>query len=57
MIAAGNNAERKIYLFGQQHMGRRNEGFCICSMIKGEINALEAVEMLMGRKTKNEMQI
>lgn len=30
---------------------------CICSMIKGEINALEAVEMLMGRKTKNEMQI
>jgi len=30
---------------------------CICSMIKGEINALEAVELLMGRKTKNEMQI
>jgi len=29
----------------------------ICSMIHGEINALEGVEMLMGRKTKNEMQI
>ncbi|MBQ9960923.1 MAG: NAD(P)H-dependent glycerol-3-phosphate dehydrogenase [Firmicutes bacterium] len=29
----------------------------ICSMIHGEINAMEGVEMLMGRKTKNEMQI
>ena len=30
---------------------------CICSMIEGKINAIEAVEILMGRKTKNEMHI
>ncbi|MBR5129476.1 MAG: NAD(P)H-dependent glycerol-3-phosphate dehydrogenase, partial [Firmicutes bacterium] len=30
---------------------------CICLMIEGKINAIEAVEILMGRKTKNEMQI
>ena len=30
---------------------------CICQMIKGEIDALEAVSLLMGRKTKNEMHI
>ena len=30
---------------------------CICLMIEGKINAMEAVEILMGRKTKNEMHI
>lgn len=30
---------------------------CICLMIEGKINAIEAVEILMGRKTKNEMHI
>lgn len=30
---------------------------CIYKMIQGEIDALEAVNMLMGRKTKNEMHI
>ncbi len=30
---------------------------CICLMIEGKINANDAVEILMGRKTKNEMQI
>ena len=30
---------------------------CICLMIEGKITALEAVEILMGRKTKNEMHI
>ena len=30
---------------------------CICSMIEGKISAIEAVEILMGRKTKNEMHI
>lgn len=30
---------------------------CICLMIEGKINAIDAVEILMGRKTKNEMQI
>lgn len=30
---------------------------CICLMIDGKINAVEAVDILMGRKTKNEMQI
>lgn len=29
---------------------------CICMMIDGEITANDAVEILMGRKTKNEMQ-
>lgn len=29
----------------------------ICKMIAGEVSAMEAVEMLMGRKMKNEMQI
>lgn len=30
---------------------------CICLMIEGKISAIEAVEILMGRKTKNEMHI
>ena len=30
---------------------------CICLMIEGKINAVQAVEILMGRKTKNEMHI
>ena len=30
---------------------------CICMMIEGKINANEAVDILMGRKTKNEMYI
>lgn len=30
---------------------------CLCQMIEGKINAMEAVELLMGRKTKNEMHI
>ena len=30
---------------------------CICFMIEGKISAIEAVEILMGRKTKNEMHI
>jgi len=30
---------------------------CICMMIEGKINANEAVDILMGRKTKNEMHI
>lgn len=30
---------------------------CICLMIEGKITAIQAVEILMGRETKNEMQI
>ncbi len=30
---------------------------CICLMIDGKITAIQAVEILMGRETKNEMQI
>ena len=30
---------------------------CICLLIEGKINAVQAVEILMGRKTKNEMHI
>ncbi len=57
MVVEGISTAEAAYELAKLHNIEMPLTECICQMIKGEIDALEAVSLLMGRKTKNEMHI
>lgn len=57
MVVEGLSTAEAAYALAKKYHVEMPITECLCHMLQGKINAEEAVEMLMGRRTKNEMHL